>query len=229
MTMSWRLARALEQLREQINLEHPNRSKKSDGTIGDAAHAASLSDHNPDAFGVVRALDVTHDPAHGVDIATLAEQLRASRDPRIKYVIANRRIFAGNAGPQPWVWRPYAGSNPHTSHVHVSVRSGTAGDDAYRWSLAPLNPRPVPVPARPRPTPTAGGITVKLIDLRNAHKKLVTGAGVKPMQRLLGVTADGKAGVKTQAALKAAQKRLKLDADAVFGPATATALLGENR
>jgi peptidoglycan hydrolase-like protein with peptidoglycan-binding domain len=70
---------------------------------------------------------------------------------------------------------------------------------------------------------------VKQLDLRNAHKKLVTGAGVKPMQRLLGVTADGKAGAKTQAALKAAQKRLKLDVDAIFGPATATALLGENR
>lgn len=225
--MAWRVAGSLLVLRDQINAAHPKRSKASDGTIGDPAHAASTSDHNPDAFGVVRALDLTHDPKNGLDAGDLAEQLRVARDPRIKYVISDRRIFAGPDGPQPWVWRPYRGSNPHTSHVHVSVVGYTSGDDSHRWQL---DAAPAPAPTRPTPArPTTGGITVKILDLRNAHKTLVTGKGVKPMQRLLGVTPDGKAGPKTAAALKAAQKRLKLDQDLMFGPATASALLGESR
>jgi peptidoglycan hydrolase-like protein with peptidoglycan-binding domain len=224
--MAWRVAGSLLALIDQLNAAHPGRSIKSDGTIGDARHSASVSDHNPDASGIVRAADITHDPSHGVDIAQLAEQLRRSRDPRIKYVIANRRIFAGLAGPQPWVWRDYNGSNPHTSHVHVSVVGTHAGDDGYRWQLA--GPQDAPTPTRPAPRPQTGDLDVKLINLKNAHKTLVTGAGVKPMQRLLRVTADGKAGKNTQAALRNAQKRLKLEQDLVFGPATASALLGES-
>ena len=45
--MTWRLARSLETLRAQINRIAPNRSKVSDGTIGDAKHASRSSDHNP--------------------------------------------------------------------------------------------------------------------------------------------------------------------------------------
>lgn len=144
----WRVAHSLESLRSQLNAAHPGRSKASDGTIGDAAHAASISDHNPDAGGVVRALDVTHDPAHGVNIAALSEQLRLSRDPRIKYVIANRRIFAGNAGPSPWVWRTYTGPDPHTNHVHVSVAPGTLGDRAGSWTLTRAPSKITPTPGK---------------------------------------------------------------------------------
>jgi peptidoglycan hydrolase-like protein with peptidoglycan-binding domain len=216
--MAWRVAGSLITLRDQLNAAHPGRSKASDGTIGDAAHAATKSDHNPDA----------QDPKHDVDAGQLAEALRLARDPRIKYVIANRRIFAGVRGPQPFVWRPYSGSDPHTSHVHVSVLEGSAGDETYAWHLDGHTATTThPTPATP--TQTTGGLTVKLIDLTNAKTKLVTGPGVKPMQRLLGVTPDGKGGPKTLAALDAAQKRLKLDRDHVFGPATASALLGENR
>lgn len=221
--MSWRLAGALVTLREQVNAAHPERSKKSDGSIGDEAHAASVSDHNPDRAGVVRAIDLTDDPAHGFDASEFAELLRVQRDPRVKYVISDRRIFAGPNGPQPWVWRPYNGDNPHTSHVHISTQPTTAGDDTHRWAIT------LPyTPAGP-PAPSTGDLDVKLLDLTNADKKLVTGAGVKPMQRLLGVTADGKAGPATRKALLAAQKRLKLAQDGVFGPATASALLGESR
>jgi hypothetical protein len=67
--MAWRPAKSLIQLRDQINQIAPNRSKASDGTIGDAAHASRASDHNPwvregDA-GVVTAIDITHDPDDG--------------------------------------------------------------------------------------------------------------------------------------------------------------------
>ena len=139
---SWRIARAIEVLREQLNEAAPNRSKASDGGIGDAAHAASKSDHNPNSKGVVRARDYTHDPADGLDSYKLAEHLRLKQDVRIKYVISNRKIFSGPAGPSPWVWRSYNGKNPHDAHVHVSVgRDVTDGsdakyyDDGTPWSI----------------------------------------------------------------------------------------------
>lgn len=131
----WRLARSLVQLRAQLNELYPRRSKDSDGTIGDEAHAQQVSDHNPDRAGVVRAFDITHDPADGLDIAELAEVLRLSRDARVKYVIANGRIFAGPAGPSPWQWRDYKGTDPHTNHLHLSVAAGARGDDPSPWRI----------------------------------------------------------------------------------------------
>jgi len=114
----WQLNPVLAKLREQVDAMAPRRSKKSDGTIGDAEHAARKSDHNPNEFGIVNALDLTHDPANGFDAGKFAEALRLSRDPRIAYVIWNRRIFSSTV--QPWIWRKYNGA-PHDHHVHVSV------------------------------------------------------------------------------------------------------------
>lgn len=121
--MAWRLAGSLVTLRAQINAEWPARSRRSDGTIGDSSHAARASDHNPNAQGVVTAFDCTHDPASGADMHLVAEDLRESRDPRLEYVIFYGRMFASyrTAARAPWTWGPYTGSNPHTSHMHVSV------------------------------------------------------------------------------------------------------------
>ena len=118
-----RIAKALATLREQVNAQWPNRSKANDGWIGNAAHQARKSDHNPNAAGVVQALDITHDPAHGLDAGKLAQALIDSRDPRIKYVVSNRRICASYAtgGAAAWTWRPYHGANAHEQHVHISV------------------------------------------------------------------------------------------------------------
>jgi hypothetical protein len=135
---TWRVANALLCLRDQVNIKAPNRSKASDGTIGDAAHARRSSDHNPHvrdgAIGVVTAMDITHDPAHGCDAGRLADALIASRDPRIKYVIWNRRI--ASATVSPWIWRPYSGANPHDKHVHVSVvAEKSLYDDIETWQI----------------------------------------------------------------------------------------------
>ncbi len=133
MASDWRLAPSLETLRAQIDAAWPKRNKASDGTIGDAAHAKrkDKSDHNPNARGVVCALDITHDPASGCDAGKIAAALRASRDPRIKYVIWNRKIF--NSQLWPWEWRDYHGENPHTKHVHISVRDDVADD--VQWNI----------------------------------------------------------------------------------------------
>lgn len=142
---AWRVARSLEVLRDEIDAAYPDRSKASDGTIGDAAHIAqgSDSDHNPwvhfppDPTGIVTALDITHDPAHGVDIDVLTDRLAATRDERIKYLIANRLIMSGAAGPSPWVWRPYSGTDPHTNHFHISVVADPRCDDTRPWDVTP--------------------------------------------------------------------------------------------
>lgn len=127
--MAWRLAKSLAALRKQVNEKWPDRKKQNDGTIGDEKHQSSASDHNPwvkdGAKGVVTALDITHDPGSGCDAGTIAEAIRASEDPRVKYIIWNRRIcsFQKVGNTKAWGWRKYTKKNPHTEHVHVSVRS----------------------------------------------------------------------------------------------------------
>lgn len=129
-----RAAHSLNVLLNQLNTLAPNRSKASDGWIGDPAHASRDSDHNPDAAGVVHARDYTHHPAGGLNCHTLAGALAAHRDGRIKYVIWDRRIMSGAGGPSPWVWRAYTGANQHTQHLHLSVVSGAAGDNTAAWA-----------------------------------------------------------------------------------------------
>jgi hypothetical protein len=132
--MAWRVAESLLSLRRQIDAMAPARDKSSDGTIGDLSHQSRNSDHNPNEDGVVTALDITHDPSHGVDAPALAELLRLSEDPRIKYVISNGRIFSSKVSP--WKWRPYSGANAHTKHFHVSVVGDRARyDDTSPWSI----------------------------------------------------------------------------------------------
>jgi hypothetical protein len=121
--MAWREAKSLVKLLSQINAEFPNRKKDWDGTIGDEAHSERKSDHNPDGSGVVCAIDITNDPIVGrLSSEQLAEQLRKSKDPRLQYVISNRKI--ANMDINDGEWRPYHGSNPHDHHCHVSVRHG---------------------------------------------------------------------------------------------------------
>lgn len=139
----WRLAKALgggptEGLLGEINRVSPDRNRKSDGGIGDVAHSARTSDHNPcDCCGIVCARDFTHDPPR-FDSYAFAEWLRKrvlGGELRVKYVISDGKIFSGwGQKHQPAVWRPYSGKNRHAHHVHVSVRHDAAYyDDAAPW------------------------------------------------------------------------------------------------
>lgn len=114
------------------NAAWPTRKKASDGIMGDAAHQARPSDHN-----LGNAVDVTHDPASGCDAGVIVDL--ATRDPRVTYVIWDRRIWSRARADEGW--RPYAGSNPHTKHVHISVRTD-ARDDASPWPWAPVSAGP---------------------------------------------------------------------------------------
>lgn len=140
MTTFKRVANSLETLRKQINARWPDRSRISDGGLGDTSHAARLSDHNPNAEGIVCARDFTHDPVHGPDARKLAEHLLSTHDKRIKYIISNGEIASGlGANHTPWVWRPYTGMNAHRHHMHISVRSPDEFyDDSSEWDLKGL-------------------------------------------------------------------------------------------
>ncbi len=137
--MAWRPAKSLDILLAQVNATYPSRNKSSDGTIGDERHQATHSEHNPDENGVVRARDITDDPAHGLVSRKLAEALVASRDPRILYVISNREICS--SAVNPWVWRSYNGTNPHEAHMHLSVVADPKlYDDMRPWSIGGTAP-----------------------------------------------------------------------------------------
>ena len=142
--MAWRVARSLDMLLSQLNAMYPARSKDSDGSIGDAAHASRDSDHNPwYGPGIVTARDFTHDPDGGIDGNDLARWLTTSGDRRIKYVIWNRHIWEPGTG-----WEDYYGTNPHDHHVHVSVVASPACDDTTAWRLGAAGNEDVMNPAQ---------------------------------------------------------------------------------
>lgn len=134
--MAYYVAASLLQLRNEINAVHPRRDHTSDGTIGDASHAARVSDHNPDyaAGGVVRALDVDKD---GIDIQRLWNVV--TRDPRTEYVIWNHRIYTRQNGFRAAV---YTGDNPHDKHMHISIQHTKEAEAGTPWGYLSTAPAP---------------------------------------------------------------------------------------
>lgn len=214
--MTWRLAKSLEILREQINHFAPGRSKASDGTIGDAAHASRSSDHNPwvkdGPSGVVTALDITHDPKGGVDIQKLANALVASKDDRIKYIICNGRIVSGSGQKRPaWKWRPYHGSNSHSRHVHVSVKASKGFYDSIRnWRFDATAIKEVS-PSDGVLKPGSRGIFVQ--ELQGSLSQLG-----------YAVRVDGVYGKETESAVRLFQQQNRLAVDGWAGPRTLNAI-----
>jgi hypothetical protein len=123
--MAWRLAKSLVQLRSEFDAAYPGRSKRSDGTIGDAAHRNRASRHNPNRYDVVCALDITHDPASGCDVHRIAREHVRDPHPELAYVISNGQVASRSRG---FRWVTYTGSNPHTLHAHFAVGVGPDSD-----------------------------------------------------------------------------------------------------
>lgn len=186
---SYYLAPSLAALRSEVDERWPERDRASDGWIGDPGHAARVSDHNPDwsAGGVVRALDVDAD---GINVRRLLTEVIG--DPRVWYVIHNRRIYS-----RTYDWRAlaYLGSNPHTMHVHISLRHSRDAERDTRVWLGDRKPR------RSRGMPR-----VVLDNVREQFKRGGTRAlpGVRHIQRALNalyeveLTVDGYAGRRTR-------------------------------
>jgi len=124
MTTKYRLSKAAIQLREQIDDTFGDRDRSSDGWIGDTRHSARVSDHNPDANGWVRAIDVDRDltgKAKPDLMPDLADQIRifakSDKSKRISYIIFDGKIASSKLA---WKWRKYNGINKHNHHCHIS-------------------------------------------------------------------------------------------------------------
>lgn len=121
-----RLARSLRVLAHDVDALWPDRPTASDGWIGDERHQARASDHNPDARGIVHALDIT-----AAQIDPWAVVVAAVVHPSTNYVIFRERIFSANA---QFMARRYDGPDPHDSHIHISIlRTSSAERAARHW------------------------------------------------------------------------------------------------
>ncbi len=208
--MSWRTAPSVAAALSQASSKWPARSRASDGTIGDAAHSARHSDHNPDARGIVHAFDLTHDPVNGVDCDQLAANLIQRRDSRVQYIIWNRRI----CNASNWTWRAYTGSNPHTKHMHVSIKlTTTAEKDTSPWWASVPAAAPAAKVVLPPVPPLA------LLRLGNSGKD------VSILQLCLKdwgweITVDGEFGPKTRTVVVEFQQQEHLRTDGIVGSKT---------
>lgn len=139
---TWKLTDGLQNLRSQVNACFPDRDKTSDGTIGDAAHAAGTSGHDPDdvpnshaewngdpdSSPEVRAWDMDSDLGGAVTAQQLVDHLRAlpGLSSVIRYMIYNRRMYHERSGFAPTT---YTGASAHTEHVHFSGAWAQAADE----------------------------------------------------------------------------------------------------
>jgi hypothetical protein len=171
----WRPVKSLLTLEAQIRAYAPRAvppatDVASWGFLADDAHSSS-SDHYPHYYAalgpiaVVCASDTPHAPALGLDIGVIWESLRISRDPRIGYLIFNRRITGPNHG---WQWEPYTGTDPHDTHGHCSTVHTEIADDGRPWAL----------PGRPEQT---GEKIMFLRNPANSSVYLAAGGGIVPV------------------------------------------------
>lgn len=148
---TWEKTKTIEALFASFNQRFPNRSKASDGTIGDTAHSTGKSGHNPDkpyplpsggsaeyedndGRAEVRAGDVTAALNGDVTMQQVIDAIRADSDDRNRfaYIIYNRRICSANNG---WVWETYDGDNPHDKHAHFSSKPAADNDASLFESI----------------------------------------------------------------------------------------------
>lgn len=145
----WNLAACLIALVNNADSFAPHRDRQSDGSIGDPAHQARQSDHNPDwtAGGIVRALDLGNDPAHGFDTwqiaQTIANNIAAGTERRVNYLISgdpSRRgdlIFHVHNGRWQWDPHPHTNGSHNSHHLHVScTHDPQLAASVATWQLA---------------------------------------------------------------------------------------------
>jgi hypothetical protein len=122
---------ALAVLRQATALS-PKRKKASDGLLPSAAHikASPKSDHNTGL-----AVDLTHDPKHGIDCVEIFEKLK--EDKRVEYLIFQGKIWSKPRAEEGN--REYTGSNQHNKHLHISIKPELAKDTSpwFWWMNQP--------------------------------------------------------------------------------------------
>jgi hypothetical protein len=139
----WVLTKGLQNLRSQINERWPNRDHASDGTIGDAAHKAETSGHNPDdtsgsraawtgdsdSTAEVRAFDCDTDFREpGVTAQMVVDHIRRlpGVSSELRYMIYNRKMYHERDG---FSATAYTGASAHTEHIHFEGAWTQAADN----------------------------------------------------------------------------------------------------
>ena len=121
----------------------PLRMKASDGLLPSKAHIHQNpnSDHNT-GFAV----DLTHDPIAGINCNDIFDKLQA--DPRVEYLIFKGKIWSKDKG-----LRVYKGPNPHTKHLHISIKPEHAKNTSpwFPWLGKPKVINAVKAKAKPLP------------------------------------------------------------------------------
>jgi hypothetical protein len=116
---------AAKSVLRQATALRPKRKKASDGLLPSAAHVHQNpnSDHNSGY-----AVDLTHDPKNGINCVEMFIKLQD--DKRVKYLIFQGRIWSQAKGVLK-----YTGSNPHNSHLHISIKEGYGCDESawFPW------------------------------------------------------------------------------------------------
>lgn len=140
----YRLAAGAATLRSQVDKRWPLRDRASDGWIGDASHQKRKSDHNPDARGIVHAIDLDKDGIDAERFVTELAAYAASGQPgsdRILNIVWAGRVWSGTY--RDHFWTPRAGDYGHFDHVHVSS-TATAETNAAPYPLPCLRVSTLP-------------------------------------------------------------------------------------
>lgn len=145
--MAWRAARSLTTLHQQLRAGAPRAAAGTPaaawGLIGDLAH--TTGDHVPKDFpgwgnDIVTAADFPHAPALGLDSRKVLDDIRRSKDPRVKYGISMGQMYSSYGVTKngvyipPFTWRDYSGSDGHFTHGHLSVVGDSRADGTQPWA-----------------------------------------------------------------------------------------------
>lgn len=207
-----RLIPCLALLRATFDDLFPGRDHTSDGWIGDAAHQLRTSDHNPNGRDIVDAIDIDKDGVHAPTIMAAA-----ILHPATNYVIHNRRIMDRDKGRGEA--RVFTGSNPHTGHIHWSIRQ-TVESEQNQTPHTLIVAAPSWPTLRHGPVAYANPSVMELQAILNGHG--------------YGLVVDGWFGSKTLAAVRAFQAAHRVrksvlpsgQGDGIVGPYTRAALWG---
>ncbi len=140
---AWEPTKGLTNLRNQVNVRFPHRDKTSDGSIGNAAHEAETSGHNPDDTPgsrpawdgdpdkdpEVRAWDMDSDLGEpGTDAQDVVDHILKLPNLAsvIRYIIYNHYWWHERDG---WTKQPYTGASKHEEHIHFEGAWSQAADN----------------------------------------------------------------------------------------------------
>ncbi len=131
--IDWHTAAPITKLGSQIETLRPG-TLPVDGTVASRGHdlANPSSDHKPQN-GIVRAIDFGGDRD---ELVAWSDSIRLSKDSRLKYMIYDGQICSSywRDGIEPFTWRRYSGSSPHSHHVHLSSMAAS-DNDLSPWQL----------------------------------------------------------------------------------------------